>query len=76
MFSLVFQKVENGKQIENAAKKISMRTNTVISPIYLDYGSFKESFHDPTKEFFRNLRKYKIIVIGIEWWRQLKDEEA
>jgi len=73
---LVFQKIEDSKKIENTAKKISMKTNTQLNPIYLDYHSFKESFHNPTKEFFKKLKKDKIILIGIEWWRQLTDEEA
>ena len=73
---LVFQRVTNEKHIENMAKKVSMRTNTKINPIYLDYEVFKKSFHDSTKEFFRNLKKNKIILTGIEWWRQLEDEET
>ena len=73
---LVFQKIENSKQIENTAKKISMKTNTQLNPVYLDYHSFKESFHNSTKEFFKKLKKDKIILIEVEWWRQLKDEEA
>lgn len=73
---LVFQKLENANQIENSARKISMRTNTKISPVYLNYSSFKESFHNPTKEFFKNLKENKIILVGIEWWRELEDEEA
>ncbi len=73
---LVFQKLENEKSIENIAKRISMRTNTTISPVYLDYISFKKSFYDSTKEFFKNLKENKIILIGIEYWRQLKNEEA
>lgn len=73
---LVFQKMSNTKSIENVAKRVSMRTNTQISPVYLDYNSFRESFHNPTKAFFKNLKKDKIIPLGLEWWRQLKDEEA
>ena len=73
---LVFQKIENSKQIENTAKKISMKTNTQLNPVYLDYHSFKESFHNSTKEFFKKLKKDKIILIEVEWWRKLKDEEA
>src|SRR3989344_9585377 len=45
---LVFQKIEDYKQIENTAKKISMKTDTQINPIYLHYKDFKESFHNPT----------------------------
>ncbi len=73
---LVFQKIENSKKIENTAKRISMKTNTQLNPVYLNYKEFKESFHNLTKEFFKKLKKDKIILIGIEWWRQLTDEEA
>ncbi len=73
---LVFQKIEDSKKIENVAKKISMKTNTQLNPVYLSYQEFKESFHNSTKEFFKKLKKDKIILIGIEWWRQLVYEEA
>jgi predicted nucleotidyltransferase len=73
---LVFQKIEDSKKIENTAKKIGMKTNTELNPVYLDYNEFKESFHNQTKEFFKKLKKDKMILIGIEWWRQLIDEEA
>ena len=42
-------------QIENTAKKISMKTNTQLNLVYLGYKEFKQSFHDPTKEFFKKL---------------------
>lgn len=73
---LVFQKIEDAKQIENTAKKISMKTNTQLNSVYLNYYDFKESFHNQTKEFFKKLKKDKIILIGMEWWRQLQDEET
>jgi len=73
---LVFQKMENEKQIENTAKRTGMRTGISINPVYIDYDVFRESFHNPTKEFFKNLKKNKIILIGEEWWRQLENEEA
>src|SRR3989344_8509365 len=73
---LVFQKIEDSKKIENTAKKISMKTNTQLNPVYLSYQEFKESFHNPTKEFFKKLKKNKMILIGIEWWRQLIYEET
>ncbi len=73
---LVFQKIEYSKKIENIANKISMKTNTQLSPVYLNYKEFKESFHDATKDFFKKLKKDKIILIGIEWWRQLIYEES
>lgn len=73
---LVYQTIDNAKNIENTARIVSMRTNTKINTVYLSYNSFKESFHNPTKQFFKNLKKDKIILIGLEWWRQLKDEET
>lgn len=73
---LVFQKIDDSKKIENTAKKISMKINTQLNPVYLSYPEFKESFHNSTKEFFKKLKKDKLILIGIEWWRQLTDEEA
>ena len=72
---LVFQK-PNVKNIEDTAKKISMMTSTRINPVYLDYNGFRESFHNPTKQFFKNIRKDKILLTGIEWWRQLNEEET
>lgn len=53
-----------------------MKTNTQINPIYLNYNEFKESFHNLSKDFFKKLKKDKIILVGIEWWRQLVDEET
>lgn len=73
---LVFQKLENEKQIENWANRVSMRTNITINPVYINYDTFRESFYDSRKKFFKNLKKDKIIIVGIEWWRQLKNEEA
>lgn len=73
---LVFQEAVDSKYIETISKKISMKTNTQLSLVYLDYKEFRESFHDPTKDFFKKLKKDKIILIGIEWWRQLIDEET
>ncbi len=73
---LVYQSINNPKFIENTAKIISLRTNTKINPVYLDYNSFRKSFHDRTKEFFKNLKENKIILMGIEWWREIEDEQA
>lgn len=73
---LVFQKIEDAKNIENSAKKVSMKTNTQLSPVYLEYHAFTESLHNATKEFFKKIKKDKMILIGIEWWRQLMHEEA
>jgi predicted nucleotidyltransferase len=73
---LVFQNIDDCRGIETLAKKISLKTNTQINPIYLSYQEFKDSFHNPTKDFFKKLKKDKIILTGIEWWRQLIYEET
>lgn len=73
---LVFQKLKEEKDIESTAKKVNMRIGTTISPVYLAYNTFRESFHNLTKEFFKNLRKDKILIIGIELWGQLENEET
>src|SRR3989338_5301217 len=43
---LIFQKIEDSKEIENSAKKISMKTNTQLNPVYLSYQKFKETFYN------------------------------
>ncbi len=73
---LVFQAVGNSKEIENAARAAGMRSGVSLNPVYVDYDSFRKSFHDRTKAFFRNIRNEKILLAGIEWWRELEDEEA
>jgi len=74
---LVFQKLQNEKNIENTAKRISMRTNTKINPIYVEYKNFEKNFLDKEHDFSREIRKNTIIVLGVEnyyplLWRFLK----
>lgn len=73
---LVFQSLKDFKQIENLAKKVSMKTNTTLSPVYLNYEEFVGSFNNSTKEFFKQIRQNKLILIGTEWWRQLIHEQT
>lgn len=73
---LVYPKIENGKSIEYTAKQVSLNTLTSLNPIYLDFQDFRKSFHDSTKEFFKSLKREKVLLTGIEWWRQLVDEET
>jgi len=63
---LVYQKVEDEKRIENTAKRISSRTNTKISPVYLDYKSFENNFLDKKDDFSREKRNNVIILTGTE----------
>lgn len=74
---LIFQKVESGKEIENTARRISMRTNTKISPVYVDYNNFEKNFLNKEHDFSREIRQDAIIIIGVEYyykllWRFLK----
>jgi predicted nucleotidyltransferase len=74
---LVFQKLENDKDIENTAKRISMRTNTKISPVYLEYKNFEKNFLDKEHDFSKEIRQDVVILVGIEIyynliWRFLK----
>ncbi|MBU3913339.1 MAG: nucleotidyltransferase domain-containing protein [Nanoarchaeota archaeon] len=70
---LVFQKLEKGKDkdIENDAKRISMRTNTKISPVYLDYENFEKNFLNKEHDFSREIRQDVIISVGIEYYYKL-----
>lgn len=75
---LVFQKIEDSKYIENAAKRIGMRTNTVISPIYMDYKNFENNFLNKEHDFSREIRQSVIVLSGTElyyplFWRFLHE---
>ncbi len=63
---LVFQKVGNSKVIENTAKRISMRTNTKLSPVYLEYKNFEKNFLDKEHDFSREIRQDVIVILGVE----------
>ena len=74
---LVFQKVENEKDFESLAKRISMRTNTKINPIYVNYKNFEKNFLDKNHDFSREIRQDVVIILGVEiyyhlLWRFLK----
>jgi predicted nucleotidyltransferase len=72
---VVFQSV-NEKDCENSAKRANMEFNTKLSPIYLNYEDFKDSYHQSNKEFFNKLKEDKIILNGLEWWRQIENESS
>ena len=62
---LVFQK------IENTAKRISMRTNTKINPVYIEYKNFKDNFLNKEHNFSKEIRNKVIVMLGIENYYQL-----
>jgi len=68
---LVFQKIEDGKDIENTAKRISMRTNTKISPVYVNYSNFEKNFLDKEHDFSREIRQDVILILGVENYYKL-----
>ena len=71
---LVFNTIK--KEVEEKAKVISSKHGIAIAPVYLDYDAFSKEFFNQKKKFFQDLKKDKIIVNGIEWWVELKNEEA
>ena len=68
---LVFQKIINQADIENTAKRIGMRTNTKITPVYVDYGQFEKNFLNKNHEFSNEIRQNVIILTGIEHYYRL-----
>ncbi len=71
---LVFQKIINQNDIENTAKRISMRTNTRLSPVYVDYESFQKNFLSKDHAFSNEIRQNVIIFTGIEHYYRLSWE--
>lgn len=68
---LVFQKLENAREIENTAKRIGMRTNTKISPVYLEYHNFEKNFLDKNHDFSKEIKQDVIIMLGVEIYYHL-----
>lgn len=71
---LVFQNVNNEKQIEEEAKRISMRSNININPIYIDYLTFKKNFLDKNHSFSKEIKNKVIILNGVEYYYELVEE--
>jgi len=70
-FLLVFQKLENAREIEDTARRISMRTGTKISPVYLGYKNFEKNFLDKNHDFSKEIRQDVIIIFGVEIYHHL-----
>lgn len=68
---MVFQRLEHIRQIENVSKRISMRTNTELSPVYLDYPDFEKNFLDRNHAFSKELHKEVIVLTGTEYFYPL-----
>lgn len=68
---LIFQKIPNPTSIENTAKRISMRTNTKINPVYLNYKNFEKNYLNKNHDFSNEIRKNVIVLTGIEHYYAL-----
>ena len=68
---LVYQRLDNQKDIENTAKRVSMGTNTKLSPVYVDYNSFEKNFLNKNHDFSNEIRQNIIILAGIEYYYML-----
>ena len=68
---LVFQKISNQTSIENTAKRVSMKTNTKLSPVYVDYESFEKNFLNKNNDFSNEIRQNVIILSGTEHYYRL-----
>ena len=71
---LVYQELKNQKEIENSAKNISGLTNTKISPIYMDYKTFRENYLDKNDSFSNELRNKVIVLKGVGYYYDLVQE--
>ena len=65
---LVFQMIKNQNDIENTAKRVGMKTNTKISPVYVDYESFEKNFLNKHHNFSSEIRQNVIVIRGIEYY--------
>jgi predicted nucleotidyltransferase len=63
---LIFQEITNQKDIENTAKRISMRTNTRLNPVYVNYHDFEKNMLDKNHEFSNEIRNNIILINGVE----------
>lgn len=68
---LVFQKISNQTNIENAARRVSMKTNTRLSPVYVEYESFEKNFLNKNHDFSNEIRQNVIIIAGIEYYYRI-----
>lgn len=68
---LVFQRINNQTNIENTAKRVSMRTNIKLNPVYVNYERFEKNFLNKNHDFSNEIRQNVIILEGIEHYYRL-----
>ncbi|MBI4896105.1 MAG: nucleotidyltransferase domain-containing protein [Candidatus Aenigmarchaeota archaeon] len=71
---LVFNKPD--EEAERKAKLVSSRHGIRLEPVYLSWSSFEKKFFDEKDAFMKELKENKIIVTGVEYWRELENEKA
>jgi predicted nucleotidyltransferase len=71
---LVFSHMDT--EAERKAKIIGSRHSVKLEPVYLTWKSFKKKFFDEKDIFIKELKKNKIIITGLEYWRMLENEKA
>ncbi|HLC77412.1 MAG TPA: nucleotidyltransferase domain-containing protein [archaeon] len=71
---LVFNKPT--EEIEKKAKLVGSRHSINLEPVYLSWDSFSKKFFDEKDAFMKELKGNRIIVTGIEYWRELENEKA
>lgn len=71
---LVFNKLN--EEAEKKAKIIGARHGISMELVYLPWSSFRKKFFDEKDVFMKELKENKIIVTGIEYWRELENEKA
>ena len=67
---LVFQNFKEA-DIENTARKISLRSNKQINPVYVNYKDFEKNFLNKEHDFSNEIRKDVILLTGIEYYYTL-----
>lgn len=68
---LIFQELKDHEQIEKTAKRISMRTNIKISPVYVPYNDFEKNFLNKEHQFSNEIRDRVILIEGINLYYAL-----
>lgn len=71
---LIFNK--SSQEIEKKARLAGGRHGISLEPVYLSWDSFRKKFFDEKDAFMKELKENKIIVTGIEYWRELENEKA
>jgi len=73
---LLFVFNETDEEVEKKSEIIGNRYNLNIQPIYLNFNEFNKNFFNEKDKFMGQIKKNKIIMIGIELWVMMENERA